>query len=227
MTSLTSLLAKAQADMAPPKMDKKNPHFGNKYASLAAMRESVVPALAKHGLALTQTTDFHDGAFILRTTLRGPDGEIIESTYPLPVAKPQEMGSAITYARRYTMAALVGIAAEEDDDGNAGQKADKPAAPKAAPPKAAPPAPAEGEPHEIPLGDLVPVVWGGQFIATIKASENSAALNGWVAENAKTIAGIMKTAPKAHASIIAAIEKVRADLTRIEGAASESTMNAG
>ena len=123
--NLVTALAAAQSEMKNAALNKTNPHFKSKYADLAAIRDAVVPVLAKHGLAITQTTGMYDGGFFLHTTLRHESGEIIESAYPLPldVSKPQAMGSALTYARRYSLASICGISAEEDDDANAAQDA--------------------------------------------------------------------------------------------------------
>jgi hypothetical protein len=132
-STLAEALAKAQAAMQNAPLNKTNPHFKSKYADLAAIRDAVTPALSANGLAITQTPTFRDGAFVLVTTLRHTGGETVESIYPLAVDKPQVMGSALTYARRYSLAAMCGIAAEEDDDANAAQTGATPATPKAAP----------------------------------------------------------------------------------------------
>jgi hypothetical protein len=133
-STLAEALAKAQAAMQNAPLNKTNPHFKSKYADLAAIRDAVTPALSANGLAITQTPTFRDGAFVLVTTLRHTGGETVESIYPLAVDKPQVMGSALTYARRYSLAAMCGIAAEEDDDANAAQDAGaKPQQPKPTP----------------------------------------------------------------------------------------------
>jgi hypothetical protein len=121
---LAAALALAQGEMKNATLNKSNPHFKSRYADLAAVRDASVPALAKHGLALTQTTEFDDaGRFILVTRLAHKSGQWERSVYPLPlcVDKPQAMGSALTYARRYAWAAMVGISADEDDDANEAQ----------------------------------------------------------------------------------------------------------
>ena len=105
-------------------LNKINPHFHSKYADLAEIRDTVMPTLTKHGFAVVQFTQVSATGFYLVTRLLHESGEYLDSRYPLPedVTKPQAMGSAITYARRYMLAAMCGIAAEEDDDGNAAQK---------------------------------------------------------------------------------------------------------
>lgn len=120
---LAAALAKAQAVMGPAIINRVNPHFKNRYADLAAVFNALKPS-HENGLSVTQQTLFRDGAFLLRTTLRHTSGQWIASEYPLPLnAKPQEIGSALTYARRYSLSALTGIVADEDDDGEATRKA--------------------------------------------------------------------------------------------------------
>jgi hypothetical protein len=123
---LMAALAKAQAEMDNAPMNSENPHFRSKYADLASIRNATIPALSKHGLSLHQVTRIDGSGMVLVTRLGHASGQFIDSVYPLPNSnKPHEMGSAITYARRYSWAAICGIAAEEDDDGNAGQDAAK------------------------------------------------------------------------------------------------------
>lgn len=117
-SNLAGALAKAQGEIKNATFNKTNPHFKSKYADLASIRDAVTPSLAKHGLSVAQMTDYAGEKFVLRTRLMHSSGEFVESTYPLPLAadKPQIMGSAISYARRYSLAAMVGIASEDDDD---------------------------------------------------------------------------------------------------------------
>jgi len=101
-----------------------NPHFKSRYADFAAVRDAVVPIFSKHGLAILQspTTDGFSG-FCLESRLIHVSGEEIVWMYPLPsdITKPQAIGSAISYARRYTMGSIAAIASEEDDDANIAQ----------------------------------------------------------------------------------------------------------
>jgi hypothetical protein len=116
-SDIAAALAKAQGAMVAAKFDKTNPHFKNKYASLAAVIDAIRKPLAENGLSYTQATEIRDGGFVLVTTLRNASGQWIASEYPLPMgAKPQELGSALTYARRYSLSAIACIAADEDDD---------------------------------------------------------------------------------------------------------------
>lgn len=125
--TLIEALAAAQGEIDNAPLNQTNPHFRSRYADLAAIRDAVIPALSKHGIALVQVIEIREyGPAIITRLLKGED--VIESECPIAVGqtyKPQEFGSACTYARRYSMAAICGIAAEEDDDANAAQDASK------------------------------------------------------------------------------------------------------
>lgn len=112
----------AQNELRNPVKDSVNPFFKSRYADLAAVRDAVVPVLAKFGLAVVQMPSVLDGAPALTSTLIHKSGEWMASTMLLNAVKsdPQGMGSAITYARRYALQAIAGVTAEDDDDGNAG-----------------------------------------------------------------------------------------------------------
>jgi hypothetical protein len=121
--TLTAALAAVQADLpvvgkdqqATVRSDKGS--YTYKYANLAAVSAAILPLLSKHGLAWTSMPTLDDGKFVLRYQLLHVSGDSLEGSYPLPTTtRPQEMGSAITYARRYALCAVTGLAPEEDDD---------------------------------------------------------------------------------------------------------------
>lgn len=188
---LAAALAKAQAGMKAATFNKINPHFKNKYADLAAVLDAVRKPLADNGLSVTQTTEIRDGGFVLVTTLRHSTGQWIASEYPLPIgAKPQELGSALTYARRYSLSAIACIAADDDDDAEGAQANGQTAStPKARPnpvkpqPAQAPVNPTTGEvgPHEITAPDVM--AWGAAFVAAIKAAGSRQEIEQWRAIN--------------------------------------------
>lgn len=121
---LTGALVKAQSVMKAAHFNKKNPHFKSSYADMNAVLDAVRKPLLDNGLAVTQTTEMRNGVFCLITRLAHQSGEWIAGEYPLPLnGKPHEQGSAITYAKRYSLSAIAGISADEDDDGNAAQAA--------------------------------------------------------------------------------------------------------
>lgn len=121
MKELYTALAKAQGQIEGASKERENLHFKSKYADLASVWDAIRAPLSANGLCVIQLPELlADGKMILRTILAHSSGSQIETVYPLnPVAQtPQGYGSAITYARRYTLMAITGVA-PEDDDGNA------------------------------------------------------------------------------------------------------------
>lgn len=93
--------------------------YSYSYADLTAVTDKIIPRLANHGLAWSSQPTLHDGVFVLHyTLLHGESGESIEGDYPLPGGNlgPQDLGKAITYARRYALVAVTGVAPGGDDD---------------------------------------------------------------------------------------------------------------
>jgi len=112
-----------------------NPYFKSKYAPLDAIVDATRPVLAKHGLAIQQTPLFLEGAAGVDTTILHKSGHSTTTTLLLPLKdqSPQGVGSAITYARRYALAAVLGLATEDDDDGNVSSGLSKKTAEEARP----------------------------------------------------------------------------------------------
>lgn len=124
INELMTALAKAQGSMRHAVKDSTNPHFKSKYADLASVWEACREPLATNGLAVIQTVEFtKDTGEILVTTLGHSSGQWIKSHMPLPIQKPgpQELGSCLSYCRRYSLAAMVGVF-QDDDDGESAQK---------------------------------------------------------------------------------------------------------
>ena len=121
---LAQALAKAQGTMKPAVFNRTNPHFKSRYADLSSIFEASREPLSANALSVVQAIEERNGGgLMLVAMLLHPSGQWMKSCYPLPAnAKPQEFGSALTYARRYTYAALVGVVADEDDDGNGAEK---------------------------------------------------------------------------------------------------------
>lgn len=123
--SIAAALSAAQAEMGPALKDANNPHFKTKYADLSSVSAACMPALNAHGIAVIQPPyDDETGRYVKTILLHGETGETLECRVPLIVQKNdmQGYGSAVTYARRYGLMAMAGIA-PEDDDGNAAVKA--------------------------------------------------------------------------------------------------------
>ena len=115
--------AKAQAEFSPIVMDKENPHFKSKYASIKATLAATRPALNKYGLVVTTRPKIDGEEIVAETQIVYKGRVLISGTWPIGkrTLPPQPQGSANTYARRYSTQDLLGVAAEEDDDGNAAQ----------------------------------------------------------------------------------------------------------
>ena len=124
MKLIATALVKAQKAFGPALKTATNPHFKSRYADLAACVEAVIGGLNDNGIALIQKCyDCTDGVMV-ETMFLHESGEMLEcGILHVPAAKhdPQGYGSALTYARRYSLMAACGIA-PEDDDGNAGSK---------------------------------------------------------------------------------------------------------
>lgn len=120
VNELAKALNEFQAEVVTVSKDANNPFFKSKYAPLESIMKAALPVLTKHGLAVTQLIDNIDGNSALTTVLMHVSGQEIRSTMPLILAKedPQGQGSAITYARRYSYASILGLVIDEDDDGN-------------------------------------------------------------------------------------------------------------
>jgi hypothetical protein len=117
---LAAALAKSNLEIRNAELDRVNPHFKNRYATLGSILNAIRIPLAKNGIAPVQTVSMANGMVTVTTSLIHASGQAIEDVamFPLPNnATVQQMGSCITYLRRYALAAIVGIVGDEDDDG--------------------------------------------------------------------------------------------------------------
>lgn len=125
MQKIAAAFVKAKRAFGPALKDKTNPAFRSKYADLGACIEAVEPALLDNGIAFYQQTFEDSTGVTVETVFLHESGEQMAcGKLHVPAAKhdPQGYGSALTYARRYSLMAACGIAPEEDDDGNAATK---------------------------------------------------------------------------------------------------------
>jgi len=121
---LAVALSVAQSEMKGAVKNAINPHLGSKYANLTSIIEAVKPTLTKHGISFVQCAEPSESVEVrLTTCLIHSSGQWLESTITVPTTKKdaQGYGSAMTYARRYALAAMLGIP-QEDDDGIAASK---------------------------------------------------------------------------------------------------------
>lgn len=132
---LAQALAKAQGQITAATMDGDNPFFKSRYATLDAVWNACRKPLSDNELAVVQLPSMDGNNVTLETRLIHSSGEFIATTMTAPTGQAknpvQGMGSTITYLRRYALAAIVGVTADEDDDGNSSTAANpaKPAKP--------------------------------------------------------------------------------------------------
>jgi hypothetical protein len=196
---LAGALAKAQGAIKTAGRAKDNPFFKSSYADLAAIREACAEALSANALAFTQIIDFDAENRWLETTLMHSSGQWIRGRYPLRPVKddPQGLGSAVTYAKRYALAALVGVVSvDEDDDGEA----------------------ASGR-AQIKNGDATPAPdrkaaankWADDALTTIQDFKTGEVLSAWHKANANAIAALRGFNEAKHGRLVAAIQKRQSD----------------
>lgn len=125
---LFAAMAKAQAEITGAKKGASNPFFKSKYADLALCLDAIREPLSNNGLCVIQTTEESEGAVIVVTTLGHDSGEWMTGRLKMfpDKAGPQAVGSCITYARRYALAAITGLAQVDDDAETATQHKGKP-----------------------------------------------------------------------------------------------------
>jgi len=131
INALYTALAAAQSELKNPEKTKdgkvkgtakasgKDYEYSFKYADIGDVLEAVLPVFSKHGLSVMQPTKIAEGSIILITRIAHTAGAMIESEYPVCGlnGNHQAMGAALTYARRYALTTLIGIAAVDDTDG--------------------------------------------------------------------------------------------------------------
>jgi hypothetical protein len=117
IVNLATALALAQSEIEGASKDRENPHFRSRYADLASCWEACRKPLSKYGLSIVQLPKAEGAAVTVTTLLLHKSGEFIGESFTVTAmdSKPQSVGSALTYARRYGLSAVVGIAPEDDD----------------------------------------------------------------------------------------------------------------
>ena len=172
ISELAKALHKAQGTLAGAKKDATNPHFKSRYADLASVWEAARPALQANGLSVTQTFSGDTGeAVTIETMLLHNSGQWMASYLTLKPTKadPQGIGSAITYGRRYGLSSILGIVADDDDDGN--QASHQPAKTPARPP--------ETPVWSLPNPPAGWFDWTNEQRGVYMANKGSAALKDW------------------------------------------------
>lgn len=120
MKSIYAAIIKVQGKVKTIGFDSVNPHFKSKYASLTAIVESLQVPMFENGLAAIHTVFDTEKGMTLKTTLIHESGESLDFSMPMILSKEdmQGLGSAVTYAKRYSLASIFNLVSDEDDDGN-------------------------------------------------------------------------------------------------------------
>lgn len=170
INELATALAKAQGEIEAAEKGSVNPHFNKTYADLASVWKACRSPLSKNGLSITQGAATNGNQVVVTTLLMHNSGQWNKSQLALTPEKmtPQGIGSAITYGRRFLLAAMVGVAPDEDDDGNEatqagrsapGSKSSPPVSPKTqSQPKANPEPPVRSGPSDAQIKRLYAIV---------------------------------------------------------------------
>lgn len=255
LSELYGALAKAQGMFRAPRRTKpvtvrmkSGGSYSFSYAPLDEILDAIKEGMSANGLSHRQYLARHEHQVVLRTVIRHSSGQHEESDYPIfPTDEGgQGFASGVTYARRQGLSLALGLAPEDDDDGNVaagntvverpverakanGHKSPPPPLPAPPAPPAPPHDPSTGEvmpPHRITLpflgGQPNYVQWGGQFIAALKSAGNYAEWLAWQTENSGFIAECAERAPKAAASIKAAIKKTSEQYGEVDETLSEA-----
>jgi len=135
--ALFAAIAQAQVEVENATKASINPHFKNRYADLAEVLNTVRPVFARHGLAIIQSVSSDQQLVTVATTIAHKEGGFVSSSLSCtsPTSKVQDLGSIVTYLRRYSLSAMASIS-QEDDDGNAASQ--RPAKTLAEPQKPSP-----------------------------------------------------------------------------------------
>ena len=123
INELAAALSKAQGQMVAARKDSLNPHFKNLYADLASVWDAIRGPLTANGLSVVQLASAEAGQAHIETTLMHSSGQFISGKLSMASGTtPQQIGSAITYARRYALSAMVGIAPDDDEQRGASRQ---------------------------------------------------------------------------------------------------------
>jgi len=146
INELATALAKAQKEIRGAIKDSSNPFFKSKYADLASVWESIREPLTNNGLSVVQALDAKEGKQYLNTMLLHSSGQWISSSIELmfPKIDAQTIGSCISYMRRYSLSAMVGVPQIDDD----GEAATQPTRPQQQPKNIEPTIPQQAQPTQ-------------------------------------------------------------------------------
>lgn len=198
INEISAALSKALAVITNPTKDATNPHFRSKYATLDTGLNVIREALSKVGISFVQTTRIEGEMLMLDSRIMFGN-QWIESEYPVTKfpAKQQEIGSALTYARRYSLFALAGVAGEEDDDANA---ASTPT-----------PAPVRQVSQPVLPKDESQKIYS-TLAETLMMAESAAEIDKWLSDNMKAIEPLNDE----HKALLRkSVKDIRAEMTKV------------
>lgn len=203
---LATALAAAQGEIENAQKSSENPHFKTNYADLAAVVDVLRLPLSRYQIARTQIPNFNDSDSWLDTMLiHGPSGQYISCRWPLPHGrgmKSQDFMAAVTYAKRGSMMAICGVAAEEeDDDGEAGAVHTQTSG-------------EQGEQVEQQAQTPQPTKqrreaeqWAPWAVRKIGKLPTAQALSEWEEKFKQTLVDLRRVFPEGHAEVMAAIQE--------------------
>lgn len=208
ISELSKALCTAQPMIKIALMDSTNPFFKSKYADLGAVWDAVRSALECNGLAVSQLPDHIGQEPALTTMLIHKSGQWLSATYPLMVTDkehtPQGYGSALTYARRYGLSALLGVIADTDDDGNAASRPHKPPVAPTQPPK----------PDATPAHNgatVTPAQWLENSARAVKTMAREQ-LDRFTEEQGPRMVRVQTLNPSLHKALMTAIQQRQSEL---------------
>ena len=205
INEIAAALAKAQLGVKSALKDSFNPGFKSRYADLSAVKDAIGDCLSKNDIAVVQAHDIlESGVVVLKTRLMHKSGQWLESQYHIKPVKedPQGYASATTYARRISLASMVGVVADEDDDGNAASQRGnyEPPARQAPPPK----------PDPVPAAKS----YVDEAIKAIGTLTDAASLNAWVEANKSKLERLRDVYDDGSRQVSGAILEQRKSLMR-------------
>ena len=210
MKQIAEALVKAQKGFSPALKQSNNPHFRSKYADLATCVEAVIDALNNNGIALMQMTHECQDGVTVETVFIHASGELLSAgKLHVPAVKhdAQGYGSALTYARRYSLMAACGIA-PEDDDGNAAVKTPPRGGVISAPQQPAPDPKPEPKPQEVVKGTAEVVDFAMQIFTTfLPEAKSEKELNTFWKENIATVNQIKSADETKYVELLGAFKK--------------------
>jgi len=217
---IAEALVKAQKGFSPALKQSNNPHFRSKYADLATCVEAVIDALNNNGIALMQMTHECQDGVTVETVFIHASGELLSAgKLHVPAVKhdAQGYGSALTYARRYSLMAACGIA-PEDDDGNAAVKTPPRGGVISAPQQPAPEPKPEPKPQEVVKGTAEVVDFAMQIFTTfLPEAKSEKELNTFWKENIATVNQIKSADETKYVELLGAFKKRKDEINKPKG----------